>query len=86
MAVSHLAGKLVLGEPAIEVLALVVSALRKSRDPAILQEDLKDTRDVLNALTISGYAVITQGTIEVIKELLTESQVLSGVVITKMEK
>jgi len=65
---------LVLGEPAIEMLALVLSALRKNRNVETMQKDLQDTRDVLHALTISKYGLITYDTIEVIKRLLTETQ------------
>ncbi len=68
---------LVLGEPAIEMLALVVSALRKSHNPESLKKDLQDTRDILHALTISKYGIITYATIEAIKLLLTETHPLS---------
>lgn len=68
--------RLVLSDAQVQILCLVVSTLRHSRDSASLETDCENTHDVLHALTFSGYAVLPQGTIDAIKKLLTDVQPL----------
>ena len=66
-------GRNVLDEPAIQLLSLILSALRKHRDEGTMLDDLGDTRDVLAALTISGYAIVPQGSLDVLRKILVNS-------------
>lgn len=63
-------GRNVLDEPAIQLLSLILSALRKHKDEATMMDDLSDSRDVLTALTISGYAIVPQGSLDVLRKIL----------------
>lgn len=67
-------GRTVLDEPAIHLLAIVVSTLRQHKDMDELVDDLQDARDVLTALTISGYALVPQGALEAMRRLLIENK------------
>jgi hypothetical protein len=68
-------GRTVLDEPAIQIISLIVSTLRKSKVEDELHTDVEHVRDVLTALTLAGYAVIPQGAIASIKKLIVESGV-----------
>jgi hypothetical protein len=60
----------VLDESQIQMLVLVVAALRKSKGDEAHARDLHDCRDVLFALTISGYAIVPQGALDGLKDIL----------------
>jgi|HubBroStandDraft_2_1064218.scaffolds.fasta_scaffold00006_47 hypothetical protein len=65
----------VLDEAHIQLLSLVVSAMRKSKGEEAHSNDVHDCRDVLFALTISGYAVIPQGAIDSLKEIFVNGDI-----------
>jgi len=74
----HIVGNepLALNETATLLLAAFLSVVRKSKSEEDKDRDEQDTRDVLQALSLFGYAILPQGTIGAIKRLLTERQEL----------
>lgn len=71
-------GRTVLDESEIDLLAIFVSVLRKHNDPNELQNDIEDVRVVLNALTITGYAVVPQGVVDAVRKLWFENRLSVG--------
>jgi hypothetical protein len=64
-----------LDESHIQLVSLVVSALRKSKGEETCAKDLHDCRDVLFALSISGYAVVPQGAIDNLRDIFLDGEV-----------
>jgi hypothetical protein len=64
-----------LDESHIQLVSLVVSALRKSKGEEAYAKDLHDCRDVLFALSISGYAVVPQGAIDSLRDIFLDGEV-----------
>jgi hypothetical protein len=64
-----------LDESHIQLVALVVAALRKSKGAEAHAKDVHDCRDVLFALSISGYAVLPQGAIDSLRDIFMDGEI-----------
>jgi hypothetical protein len=64
----------VLSELDIEIVSLMLSAKRKNKEPEAMAKDMQDCRDVLEALTVSGYAVVTQRAIDSMKKIVADGE------------
>lgn len=76
-------GRIILNEKAIETLAAFVYVARHHQVPTELAKDENDVREVLDAITISGYAIIPEGQIDALIASLLKLRAEGGGVRTK---
>jgi hypothetical protein len=63
----------VLSEQQIAMVTVFLSKMRKTDRPDEVLRDVKDVREVLQALTLSGYAIVPQHALNAMKQVLLEN-------------